>query len=92
MQLVSHDYPSMDNYPLFLNNCGWKRGLQGLGRMDDRGPYERSRFLEIHRICRGSRLTVMTGTSNSSVSMNAARPSGPKASGISSCPAGKVPT
>ncbi len=32
--------------------------------MDDLGPFGRSRFLEIHRICCGSRLTVMTGTSN----------------------------
>ena len=34
-----------------------------------------------HRISCGNRLTVMTGTSSSSVSMNAARPSGPNASG-----------
>ena len=39
----------------------------------------------------GNRLTVITGTSNSSVSTNATSPSGPNASGISSRPSG-VPT
>ncbi len=47
------------------------------------------------RISAGIRLTVMTGTSNSSVSTNATRPSGPNASGMwgsSGVPSASVPT
>ena len=65
---------------------------RGRERMVDRAPSDDPASSRLHRIGCGSRLTVMTGTSNSSVSMNATRPSGPKASGISSCRAGKVPT
>ena len=43
------------------------------------------------RIAVGIRLTVMTGTSNSSFSMKAASPSGPKASGMARRPRGMVP-
>ena len=65
---------------------GVRRGLTALRRTrrSPQGP-------GLYRTFCGNRLTVTTGTSNSSVSRKAARPSGPKASGISRCPSGKVP-
>lgn len=60
------------------------------GAASARPPRRRQRPAPYRTPC-GRRLTTIVCTSNSSVSTNAARPSGPNAMGIAATPSAKVP-